>query len=61
MQHMRVLEQEISLYFGIVIFMSNFNFMLSWAEHVKSFIQSEGCDFYNLEKLLTKQFIGPDK
>ena len=38
LQHLRDLKQETSLFAGILVFMSSWNFMLSWVEHEKSFI-----------------------
>ena len=38
---MRVLKQQMFLNFGVLIFMSNWNFMLSSTEHEKRFIDSE--------------------
>ena len=39
-QHLRGLKQETSLFVGILVFMSGWNFVLSWVEHEKSFITS---------------------
>ena len=36
----RDLKQETSLFVSIQVFMSSWNFMLSWVEHEKSFITS---------------------
>ena len=37
-QHLRDLKQESSLFVGILLFMSSWNFLLSWVDHEKSFI-----------------------
>ena len=37
---MRDLKQETSDFVGILVFMSSWNFMLSWFEHEKGFITS---------------------
>ena len=40
MQHLRGLKQATSSFVGILVFMSSWNFVLSWVEHEKSFITS---------------------
>ena len=37
---MKDLKQETSLFVSVLVFMSSWNFLLSWVEHEKSFITS---------------------
>ena len=46
-QNLRNWMKETSLFVGILVFMSSWNFMLSWVEHEKSFITfGPGFDWY---------------
>ena len=47
-------EQEKSLFFTILDFMSIWIFMLSWGEHEKSFITSGYCLQYRLPKYISR-------
>ena len=48
LQHLRDFKQDTSLFVCILVFMSSWNFVLSWVEHEKSFLTSgpvfEVCD-----------------
>ena len=39
-KHLRTLKQDTSLFAGILVFISSWNFVLSWVEYEKSFITS---------------------